>query len=271
MFISIALRGYGPVTVACARTTMGALTMLAIMKATRRKLPRSWAIWRYAAPAGLLYTAIPFFLYSWAQTRVSSAFAGLSLSVVPLFVLPLAHFFANERLTTRKFLGFILGFCGVLIILLPGAFDGALAPLHRLGCILATLCYAVSSILLRRCPAVDPISLSAGALTTGAVTLIPIMLISEGVPHWGGGRPTAALLFLGFIATALAMTMRVVVIRRAGASFLTLVSFQVPLWSMFFGTVVLNEQLSSAFLPALALILVGLLVSQSRSIKTAQA
>ncbi|MFN3724051.1 MAG: DMT family transporter [Paracoccaceae bacterium] len=263
MVISLALRGYRPVTVACARTTFGALTVLALLRLTGRQLPRSAAVWRSAVPIGCLSTALPFFLLSWGQQSVPSAFAGLSMAAVPLFVLPLAHSFSDEPLTRRKVAGFALGFVGVLVLLGPAAFQGGSATLARLACLGAAFSYAVSSILTRRCPAVDPVSLAAATLMVGAIILIPAMLLAEGVPDWQGTVPGLAILFLGLVPTAFAALLRTTVIRSAGSGFMTLTNYQVPLWSMGFGVVLLAEPLPVTFFAALALILAGLGVSQT--------
>ncbi|WP_435259613.1 DMT family transporter [Thioclava sp. FR2] len=264
MVITLALRGYGPITVACARTSLGALAMLGLLRLTGRRLPKGGAVWRSAVPIGLLSTAIPFFLLSWGQQSVPSAFAGLSMAAVPLFVLPLAHLFSDEPLSRRKAIGFAIGFAGVVVLLGPQALqtDGALLP--RLACLAAALCYAVSSILTRRCPPVDPMGLAAATLLVGAAVLVPAMLAVEGVPHWAGPVPGLAILFLGFVPTALAALLRISVIRSAGSGFMTLTNYQVPLWSIAFGALILGEALPQSFFAALCLILAGLAISQWR-------
>ena len=267
MVISLALRGYGPVTVACARTTLGAVAMLALLQITGRKLPQGWNVWTSAIPIGLLSTAVPFFLLSWGQQNLPSAFAGLSMAAVPLFVLPLAHFFSDERLALRKVIGFGTGFLGVVILLGPSALGGDAALLPRLACLGAAFCYSVSSILTRRCPPVDPMGLAAATLIVGAVVLVPAMLVVEGVPHWAGTIPGGAIILLGLVPTALAALLRVSVIRSAGSSFMTLTNYQVPLWSLAFGTLVLGEALPHSFFVALLCILAGLFISQSKSRK----
>ncbi len=270
MVIAFALQGYGPLTVACARTTFGAVTLLAIMKAMRLSLPRGIEVWRYILPIGLLSTALPFFLLSWAQATLPSAFAGLSMAAVPLFVLPLAHLFSDEQMTKRKTFGFGLGFAGVLLVLGPAAFDNDANILPRAACFLAAFGYAVSSIMTRRCPKVEPVGFAAAMLLVGVVVLLPAMLIFEGVPHYAGLQPSLAIVFLGLMPTAIATLLRVFIIRRAGSGFMTLTNYQVPLWSMAFGAVLLNEALPPTFFGALVLILGGMAISQSRR-KPAQA
>ncbi len=266
MVVSIALEGYGPLTVACARTTLGAVALVGLMVVLRRPLPDRQTL-PHLLLIGTFNTAVPFSLLSWGQQYVPSAFAGISMAALPLFVLPLAHLFTDERLTLRRSLGVIIGFGGALILIGPGVLrlGSGMEPLGQMACILATVSYATSSILTRRCPPIDPISMAAATLAVGAALLIPAMLVFEGLPGWAGMRPGLAILFLGFLPTALAALLRVMVIRSAGPVFMTLVNYQLPLWSVLFGALILNEELPLRFFAALALILVGLAVSQWRN------
>lgn len=265
MVVSIALEGYGPVTVAAARTGLGAIALTGLMVAMRAPLPSRAALINLI-PIGILNTALPFVLLSWGQQYVPSAFAGVSMAMLPLFVLPLAHVFSDERLQGNKALGVFIGFLGALVLVGPGLLDlGQRAePLGQLACVAATLSYAISSVWTRRCPPVDPITLAAFTLIVGAVILTPAMIVIEGIPSWQGPRTGFAILFLGFFPTALAALLRVLVIRSAGSVFMTLVNYQVPLWSVVFGWLILGEDLPWRFFGALGLILFGLAVSQSR-------
>ena len=265
MVVSIALEGYGPLTVAAARTGLGAIALTGLMAVMRAPMPSRTALISLI-PIGILNTALPFALLSWGQQYVPSAFAGVSMAMLPLFVLPLAHLFSDEPLSRNKTLGVVIGFLGALVLVGPGLLtigQGA-EPLGQLACVAATLSYAISSVLTRRCPPVDPITLAAFTLIIGAVILTPAMLIVDGLPEWEGARSGLAILFLGFFPTALAALLRVLVIRSAGSVFMTLVNYQVPLWSVLFGWLILNEELPWRFFGALVLILFGLAVSQGR-------
>lgn len=270
MVVSIALRGYGPLTVACARTTLGAIALLSLMYAMKRPLPVFDArMLKYLGLIGVLNTAVPFALLSWGQQYVPSAFAGISMAALPLFVLPLAHIFTDEKLSTRNLIGVCLGFTGAIVLIGPSVLKigTGMEPLGQIACIAASLSYAISSIMTRRCPPVDSITLAALLLLVGSMALIPAMLIIEGVPKVADTQTTLAIIFLGFVPTAFAALLRVATIRSAGAVFMTLVNYQVPVWSMIFGAFVLSEVLPIRFFAALALIMVGLMVSQWNSLK----
>jgi drug/metabolite transporter (DMT)-like permease len=270
MVVSIALRGYGPLTVACARTTLGAIALLSLMRVMNRPLPNFDArMFKYLFVIGILNTAVPFALLSWGQQYVASAFAGISMAALPLFVLPLAHIFTDEKLSTRNMIGVGLGFTGAVVLISPSVLKigSGMAPLGQIACIMATISYAISSIMTRRCPPIDSITMAALLLLVGATALIPAMLIFEGIPQIADRTSTIAIIFLGFVPTAFAALLRVTTIRSAGAVFMTLVNYQVPVWSMIFGTVVLAEVLPLRFFAALAIIMIGLLISQWNSLK----
>lgn len=266
MVVSIALRGYGPITVACARTTLGALALLGIMFALRRPLPSPQAM-RAIAVIGPLNTALPFMLLSWGQQYVPSAFAGISMAVLPLFVLPLAYFFSDEILNLRRVIGVIFGVIGAIVLIGPGVLriGTGMEPWGQIACLLATLSYSISSILTRRCPPVDSITMAAFTLMFGSIIMIPLMMLTEGIPTPTTHESTLAIIFLGLIPTAFAAYLRVLVVRTAGSVFMTNVNYQVPLWSVVFGAVVLDETLPIEFFIALGIILTGLAISQGKN------
>jgi len=266
MVVSIALRGYGPITVACARTTLGAFALLGIMFALRRPLPSPQAM-RAIAIIGPLNTALPFMLLSWGQQYVPSAFAGISMAVLPLFVLPLAYFFSDETLNLRRVIGVLFGVVGAIVLIGPGVLriGTGMEPWGQIACLLATLSYSISSILTRRCPPVDSITMAAFTLMFGSIIMIPLMIMIEGVPTPTTRESTLAIIVLGLVPTAFAAYLRILVVRTAGSVFMTNVNYQVPLWSVVFGAVVLDENLPIEFFIALGIILVGLAISQGKN------
>ena len=266
MVVSLALRGYGPFTVACARTTLGAIALLSLMIVLRRPLPTRDALLATAL-IGPLNTAIPFALLAWGQQYVPSAFAGISMAVLPLLILPLAHFFSDEKMSLHKFYGVSLGFFGAVLLIGPSALEigQGYHALGQLSCLGATMCYAISSVMTRRCPPIDSITLAAFTLVFGAIWIIPAMLWIEGVPKISDFNSSLAILFLGFVPTAFAAYLRVSVVRTAGSVFMTNVNYQVPLWSVLFGTLILGETLPWRFFAALAIILCGLVISQGKN------
>jgi drug/metabolite transporter (DMT)-like permease len=274
MASKIALGGFGPMTVAAARLTIAAVFLVAASYYRGTNLPNIMTregriVWIYCIALGLFTNAVPFSLLNWAQLRVSSGFAGVTMAAVPLLVLPLAHVLvAGEQMHLKKLIGFLVGFTGVVILIGPGAVmqnsgDG-LEPYARFACLGAAACYATGTILMRLNPSKSLVAFSAGGLSVGALIMIPTAYFVEGPPDFHMGEPLLALLYLGILPTAFAMLMMVHVVKSAGPSFMSLVNYQVPVWAVVFGIALLNETLPPSFISALALILAGIAISQYR-------
>ena len=271
MFVSVALTGVGPLTLAAVRLTLGALFLIILCGFKGIGLPSLRAengirIWGFAIIMGLFSNVVPFALLSWAQLSVASGFAGVCMAVVPLLVLPLAHVFVpGERMVLRRAIGFAIGSVGVMVVIGPSAFVSTgndLETLARFACVAAAGCYSIGAIATRLCPEVNMLSLAAAALCVASVVSLPIALIYEGLPDALNSKAIFALIYLGILPTGVAQLLLTQVIRDAGPVFMSLVNYQVPLWSVALGALVLSEQLPSSLLLGLALILGGVALSQ---------
>ena len=273
MFAKIALEDFGPKTLTAIRLVIGAVLLLGIAYATGNPLPgfktaEGRRAWLFIFGMGVMTNVLPFNLLNWGQQYVTSSFAGISMAVVPLLVLPLAHFLVpGEQLTTRKIIGFAIGFVGTVILVGPATFFTStgenLEPLGRLACVATACCYAIGSIITRLSPKMSMISFSAGGLLVAALLGVPYALYYEGMPSAGSVLGWAAASYLGVLATASATLMLVWVIQTAGPTFMSLVNYQVPVWAVILGLVVLSETLPGQFLAALSMILLGLAISQN--------
>ncbi|TVS04076.1 MAG: DMT family transporter [Rhodobacteraceae bacterium] len=269
--IAIALEGFAPVWVAAGRIVLGALTLTGIALALRVPLPRTPLVLGFAFGMGVFSNALPFFLLGWSQQHVTSGFAGISMAAIPLFVIGFAHFLVpGETLTRPKVAGFVMGLVGVGVLIGPGVLAASgsdLEALARLGCLGASLSYAVGAILTRRCPEVHPLGFGMVALWSASAFMLPVALMTDGLPAWPDARPLAAILYLGLLPTGFATLLLVGVIRSAGPSFLSQVNYHVPVWSVLLGVLVLNEELPGRFLIALAIIIGGLMLARRTSLR----
>ena len=275
----IALEGFTPITVAAMRVLVGSAALVVIgiiMGQGLDKVPgaRGWA---FASAIGLGAIALPFTLLAWGQQFVPSAYAGVAMGSVPLLVLPLVAIFSPEEgIGPRRIMGLILGFAGIAVLFDPEALSSDAVPVTdrmliwgTAACVGAASCYAIGSIITRRAPAMPPISLATSSLVVAAIALVPLALWFEGVPDAWPTRPTLWLLYAALFPTALASVIRVRVITTAGSLFMSIVSYMVPVWSVFFGILFLSEALPPRLFAALALILAGIGIAQSRQILSA--
>ena len=276
--VELSLTGFGPITTAASRVTLAAIVLLFYAFVFGNGLPQFTSktdkrIWLHCFGMALFTNALPFSLLSWGQQTVTSGFAGVSMALVPLFVLPLSHFLVpGEALSRSRVIGFLLGFAGVVILIggdkifISQPQANMLLP-AQMACIAASFCYAIGSIITRLCPPVGTVSYAACGLMLGSVILVPIAICIEGMPQQTNDLAVLGVSYLALFPTAIATILLTILVRRAGPPFLSLVNYQVPLWAVGIGTVVLSEALPVHFVTALGVILGGLLVSQSHSAK----
>ena len=270
----VALTGITPFWLAASRIGLASVVMLALWATRGLALftarPTAGDITTLIT-IGIISSALPFSLLAWGQQYVTSGFAGVTMASVALIVLPLAHFLLpGENMTPRKIGGFLIGFVGVVVLIGGQAFESTGAAMEtagRMACVGAASCYAVSSILMRRLPSVDPIGLGTILMLIGASVMLPAAFLSEGPPPLPSPKILGVLAFLGLIPTAGAAFLRVYVVRTAGPVFMSLVNYQVPVWSVLLGALILSEPLPMSLLYAMALILAGVGLSQYGALK----
>ena len=272
MVVEVALTGISPFWLAAARVTLGTLlTVLVWMISVRRFFLTEKTAWPSIVAIGVLSSALPFSLLSWGQTHVTSGFAGVSMASIALLVLPLSHFFVpGEQMTLRRTIGFLIGFGGVALLIGPEALAPSGSEMELLGrvfCVLAASCYAISSVIIRRLPPIDPLGLAAIPLIIGSITSLCFALAVEGPPPAISTETLLIILYLGLVPTAGANLLRILTIRSAGPVFMSLTNYQVPLWSVILGIVILQEAPRQNLFLAMTLILIGLCLSQYGALK----
>jgi drug/metabolite transporter (DMT)-like permease len=240
--------GVASMWVAFGRCFFGVLALLAVCAVGRVPLPRNPATWCHALAVAMLLNAVPFSLLAYGETQVSSVLAGIYNATTPLTTLLFVLFLVpQEQLTSRRLGGMFVGFAGVLILLgiWRGPGDATLAG--TLACLATTASYGAGFAYTRRFYSVR--EESATALTTAqllcaTVTLALAAPAVSGLPSWPGWRACAGLVALGALGTGFAFMLNIRVIRAAGSTIASMVTYVVPLWSTLFGTVLLSESLS---------------------------
>ena len=273
--VELALDSLAPIWVATGRIALAAALLLGIALIGGDGLPAfatrtDRRVWLHCFGMGMFTNAIPFSLLAWGQQYVTSSFAGITMAVVPLLVLPMSHFLIpGEQLTRRRVAGFAIGFAGVVLLiageqLASGRLDltgEAMLP-AQLACVLASCCYACGSIVTRLCPPVSTLSFAAAGLVCATVVLVPLALLTAGLPDAVSPTSLRGVLYLALLPTGAATILLTVIIRRAGPPFLSQVNYQVPVWAVLIGAVVLAETIPGHFITALLVILAGLAVAQ---------
>ncbi|PXY24911.1 EamA family transporter [Prauserella sp. PE36] len=263
--------GVAPLWVAFWRCLFGALTLLVLCAVLRTPLPRDPRTWGHAAVVAALLNAVPFTLVAYGQTHVSSVLAGVINATTPLTTLLFAlALVSSERPTPARVAGLLTGFAGVLVLLgvWQGASGGVLAG--SLACVAATTCYGAGFAYTRRFFSQRHESatvLSATQIGAATAQLLLVTPLAEGAPVWPGAGPALALVVLGAGATGVAYVLNLRVIRTAGPTVASTVTYVTPLWSTAIGVALLGEGIGWNTLGGAVLVLIGVFLARSSPAK----
>ncbi|MFD0391952.1 DMT family transporter [Streptomyces nogalater] len=86
-----------------------------------------------------------------------------------------------------------------------------------------------------------------------------------GAPEWPGWRAAVSLLALGALGTGVAYILNFRVIREAGPTIASTVTYVVPVWSTLFGTLLLSELLNWNTVAGAVLVVAGVLLTRGRA------
>jgi drug/metabolite transporter (DMT)-like permease len=262
----IALRDFGPLTIAAGRVALGAAFIGLWMRARGTPLPVER--WPAFLIMGLLNNAIPFSLVFWAQQTIESGLAAILNATTPLFAALLAAGMGMERLPASRLFGLIVGLGGVAVLIGPDAWEGADQTLAAEGAVLvATLFYAIAGLFGKRAlGGMSPDAAACGMLLGSSALLVPAALLLEA--PWRaapGAAGILAVLVFGLVGAALAYGLYFRVLASAGATNLLLVTFLLPVGALVLGVAFLKERVGAGELTGLGLILFSLVLIDGRA------
>ncbi|MBT3178111.1 MAG: DMT family transporter [Desulfobacula sp.] len=269
-FVEIAVEKMTPLTIVLYRVGFAAFLLLAFVRLTGRKMPKTIGIWGAFLALGALNNAIPFTLITWGQSHIDSSLASILNATAPVFSVILAHFLTkDEPLTKNRLAGVLFGWGGVALLIGIDALNGAgMKMAGQLAVLGAALFYAFAAIFARRFKDIDPVVVSAGMLTGSTIIMIPMAFIMEQPLALDPTPVTWAALFgLAAISTSLAYIIYFYVLSKAGATNILLVTFLIPVSAIFLGMAVLGENPGWNAFAGMGLIFIGLVLIDGRLLK----
>jgi probable blue pigment (indigoidine) exporter len=224
--------------------TMRALPAGLILLAFVRRLPKgSW--WWKTAVLGTLNFGAFFPLLFFAAYRLPGGVASTLGSVQPLLVAGFSILILRQR-PARAVLGAaVVGTGGVALMTLTA--KARLDVLGVLAMLVATALMALAVVLGRkwgRPQGATPMVLATWQLVFGGLVLLPMTLVSEGLPGTLTAKNLAGFAYIGILGTAVAYTLWFRGIERLAPTSLSLLSLANPMVAMVAGFVVLHQSLT---------------------------
>ncbi len=269
--IKVGVETLPPITLAALRIVLATGVLYGYMRTQGLSLPRSRRFWKLAFWVGLLGNGLPFTLIGWGEQTIDSGLAAILMAVMPLASVLLVHIYTtDERLTVPKVIGIVTGFLGVIVLVGPESLKGLGGDLvAQLAVAGGAVCYAAANTVAIRMPTLHPVERSTAVLAMASLQLIPLSLWFD--RPWALSPDPASLVaavYLGLFPTALAAIIYFHLITIRGATFIALNNYMVPALGVIWGWLFLSERVSAQGAAALALILAGIAIANSRPLRT---
>lgn len=257
LFLRVATPDFGPVPLIAIRVAVSALFLLPVLL-----LRPAWrAEFRHNVGKlfvlGLINAAIPFPLFAYSTLFVTAGFASIINATAPLFAALVAGVWLRDRITIGGFLGLIVGFGGVVMLVggLPDARPGALLAIC--GSLFAAFLYGVSASFVKRHLG----GVNAWVTTIGSFGFAALILAPLAVLTWPAVTPSvtswAAVLLLAVVCTAIPNIYYFRLVLRVGPGKAMSVAFLIPVFGILWGALVLGEKVTPAMLGGGAVVLLG--------------
>lgn len=268
LFVELALISFTPIGIAFLRGLLGAVSLLVLVAVTRQKLPRVWRHWLHISIVAVLLNAAPGFLFALGQETVSSSVAGVINATTPLMtVLIIISFFRDQTPTFDQFLGIVVGFFGILLVMEIFSSSNQASIAGVITLLMATLCYGLAMPYAKRFVSPLPYSpyvLAASQVSaSAALTALPAIL--WGITHDAiTGTSLAGIALLGVLGTGVAYVWNYRNIELAGSVVASSVTYITPVVAVIAGVLVLGDQLSPSQVAGGILIVFSALLVQGR-------
>ena len=263
--IGVAVKTLSPEWLVAYRMMIGAVLVLIYSQLMGHRLPPLRdSRWLWYAAIAVTGASLPFVLVATGQKTVDSGLSAILIGTMPLITIILAHFFTDEKLTLMKFVGFLIGFIGIVVLFLPKDLSFSLVAdwQAQVFILLGSSCYAVTTIIASRAPETPSPLGAAMMLIIGAGLSTAWAGFVAGPPPFPDPVALFSVIGLGLGSTAIATITYLWVIDMAGPSMMARINYFVPVCSVILGVIFLKEALDWRIFVSLFVILLGVILSR---------
>lgn len=269
LFIKVLLDYYNPFGIVFFRALFGAVTILIIMLVLKKPIIQKGTSWLMIFIIGLINSFIPWTLFGISETLISSSMASILNATTPIWTLIIGILLFKSKSSSMQWLGIIVGFLGIFILLDIDFTQLSIDSTYGfLAAMLAPLFYGISSHMTRKyLNNLTNYQTSLYVLiVTAFASAIPLLFTDSFNWSYLYTEPKAllSLVGLGGFGSGIAFIIYFYLIKKSSPEFASLATYLIPISALFWGLVILSEELHSSMLLGLTLILLGVYISSRR-------
>lgn len=258
--------------VGALRMAIAGLVMLPFGVMNLKKIS-SWKQVGYLLVVGTCGNFFPAFLFTFAETKLSSGLAGMLNSFTPFFTLILGFLFFKQRIRLKQVIGLMVAFAGICILVgILNAAPVEISFAHVGAILLATLMYGTSlntiKYKLSEFKALEIASLSFTFLAVPAWVVV-LSLDTEHVLRTNehAGESLFFISILSVFGTCLALLLFNRIIALKSPMFASSVTYMIPIVAVILGVFLNHETFHASQFLGMIVIVGGVYLVNSKSRK----
>ncbi|MEE1674593.1 DMT family transporter [Agarivorans aestuarii] len=256
LFMRIAAPVLGPAMLIELRVGFAALFLLLVGYFLKKKLNLKQH-WRHYFILGFFNSALPFLLLAYAAQTLSASLLSILNATAPIWGAIISALWLRQALPGKKVLGLVIGVVGVAILV---GFDNASiepgAKLAIAASIGAAVCYGIASSYAHSAKSVEPFANAHGGMWASTILVLPALLFFP-VVETPSSNLLLSVVFLGVVCSGVAYLLYYRLISDVGASSALTVTFLIPIFGIFWGSVFLQESIGWSTVVGTMIILLG--------------
>ena len=264
MFTSSGEAIFSAPQVASTRILLAALVLFPFAIPSLKKLFHRKNAWRFLS-VGLSGNLIPAFLFTYAETGISSGLAGMLNSFTPIFTLLVGVLLFQIKAKLFQVIGAAIGTAGIFLLVILGksaSFTGNMEQI--IAVIIATLLYGLSLNLIKHKLAgftsIEITSLSfASILIPSAFAFFYFQTPAVMFTNPAAGPAFLYISILGIIGTAMAVFLFNGIIKKSSALFASSVTYLIPIVAVIIG-LSFSEEITYNQVGAMVIVLLGVFI-----------
>ena len=222
----------------------------------------------------LLALVEPFFYFlgeAYGLTMVTATVGAVIISTIPLIVPFAAYYLFREKLTPMNYLGLVISFGGVLLVVLTRS-GGLAADWKGILLMFVAVLSATSYTMVVKVLAEDytPITITAYQSFYGLLMFVPLFLIFE-IKHLDfsivTGQSLLAVSYLGVFGSGICFILITIGIRELGAAKANIFGNLIPVVTAIVSYFLLKESMPFMKILGIFIVILGLLLSQISSLR----
>ena len=268
--VKISFTGIGVFTAAALRFSIAAVTLFLWARFTEKPLK----IKRYQLNQ-LFILAVIFFiqlsLFYLGQNKTTASHGTLLANVLPFGVMVLAHFYIpGEVIILKRFLGLVLGFSGVLLLVFDSVMLTAEMAVGDILVLLAVVVWSGNAVYTKRIIAdFHPLQITMYPMAIASLLFfICGFLLDDEMVTSIDMSVFKAMLYQIFVTASFGMVAWNTMIRKYGATALHSFVYIMPVSGVIFGVMILDEPVTYNLIGALLLIASGLVIVNKKERET---